>query len=416
MHTFDHIGVGFHTAHMYTAQPMRSGALNVSALGRWLPATLLPPLFVVSAITIAAPHLSFDAFVSSDRAPALAALAAPLTMAAALAPKLAPRTRHPAADRPAGAAAALGASELSASEAGASEAGASEVGASEVGAKEKGADASRADASLNRARHSSVKGGVLFVPSTFASSDGSYDLLVHFHGNTAVVRESAEVAGLNAIVVVINVGVGSLPYQQAYEVPGSYEALLDQVHRALKRRGLERAKLRRVALSSWSAGYGALARLLPVRKGIDPLDAILVTEGIHASYLEEDDTQLNPRAMAPFTDAARAAARGDILFSITHTDVDPPSYAGTKVTADYLLQIVGAARFPRYDDEAYVNIVAAKGAVAKRKEKRMRAQSEARLGGLHVRGYGGETPEHHMAHLLHMGATVLPELATRWKE
>ncbi len=31
-----------------------------------------------------------------------------------------------------------------------------------------------------------------------------------------------------------------------------------------------------------------------------------------------------------------------------------------------------------------------------------------------VRGYRGETPEHHMAHLLQMGATVLPELASRW--
>jgi len=387
--TFDHIGVGVGTGRMYTAQPMRHGVLNVSAFGRWLPPALLPPLFVVSAITAgvplscsnAAPPLAALAapLNSSDAAPALAALAAPLTMAAALVPKVTPAT-------PPSAAAPDPVAEI------------------------------RADASLKRARHSSVKGGVLFVPSTFASSDGNYDLLVHFHGNTAVVRESAEVAGLNAIVVVINVGVFSLPYQQAYEVPGSYEELLDQVQRVLKRRGLERAKLGRVALSSWSAGYGALARLLPVRKGVDQLDAILVTEGIHASYLEEDDTQLNPRAMAPFTNAARAAARGDMLFSITHTDVDPPSYAGTKVTADYLLDIVGAARFPRYDDEAYVNIAAAKGAVAKRKEKRMRAQSEARLGGFHVRGYGGETPEHHMAHLLHMGATVLPELATRWKE
>jgi hypothetical protein len=46
----------------------------------------------------------------------------------------------------------------------------------------------------------------------------------------------------------------------------------------------------------------------------------------------------------------------------------------------------------------------------------MRVRSEARLGGLHVRGYGGETPEHHMSHLLQMAATVLPELSERWKE
>jgi hypothetical protein len=38
---------------------------------------------------------------------------------------------------------------------------------------------------------------------------------------------------------------------------------------------------------------------------------------------------------------------------------------------------------------------------------------EARVGGLHVRGFRGNTPEHHMAHLLQMGATVLPELSAR---
>jgi len=32
-----------------------------------------------------------------------------------------------------------------------------------------------------------------------------------------------------------------------------------------------------------------------------------------------------------------------------------------------------------------------------------------------VRGYRGNTPEHHMAHLLQMGATVMPELAERWR-
>ncbi len=42
--------------------------------------------------------------------------------------------------------------------------------------------------------------------------------------------------------------------------------------------------------------------------------------------------------------------------------------------------------------------------------------TEASVGELHVRGFRGNTPEHHMAHLLQMASTVLPELVERWRE
>ena len=45
----------------------------------------------------------------------------------------------------------------------------------------------------------------------------------------------------------------------------------------------------------------------------------------------------------------------------------------------------------------------------------MEPVSEATVGTFHVRGYRGNTPEHHMAHLLQMSATVLPELVARWQ-
>ncbi len=43
---------------------------------------------------------------------------------------------------------------------------------------------------------------------------------------------------------------------------GVYEALLDQIDRAVERRGVPHPHLRRVALSSWSAGYGAVGNIL----------------------------------------------------------------------------------------------------------------------------------------------------------
>jgi hypothetical protein len=295
---------------------------------------------------------------------------------------------------------------------------AAETRSAETRSAESRAAANRpaADRALDRGRHSWVRGGVLFVPSTFASAGGDYDLLIHFHGNTAVVRESVEVAGLNTIVVVVNLGEGSRVYSDFYRLPGSYERLLAQVERRLVSRGLERPRLRRVALSSWSAGYGALSKILALRKGDDPLDAVMVSDGIHTHYLPEAPDQLNPRVMAPYAALAARAARGDLLFSITHTEVDPRAYASAEATSSYLLEAVGGERYPRYSGVGrHVQLAAAEGAVAKKKEKRMVLESEGRVGDLHVRGYLGETKEHHMAHLLQMAGTVLDELAERWR-
>jgi len=273
----------------------------------------------------------------------------------------------------------------------------------------------RADAEMFRDRHSGFAGGIVFVPKTFSSDDGQFDLLLHFHGNTGVVRESTEVAGLNAIVAIINLGEGSLPYEEAYMMPRTYERLLARIERIVRQRGLENARIRRVALSSWSAGYGAISKILEVRKGIEPLDAVLVLDGIHCGYVNERRDALNPLQLASFLGAARRAASDEILFSITHTDIEPRRYASASETASYLLEGIGGTRVPRYAEPGrHVSLLAAEGAVSKKLEKHLRLTSEGKVGSFHVRGYRGDTPQDHMAHLLQVATTVLPELAVRW--
>lgn len=276
-----------------------------------------------------------------------------------------------------------------------------------------------ADARLKRDGYTSIPGGVLYTPATFHSVDGAYDLLLHFHGNTRVVEESARVAGLDAVIAIVNLGVGSAPYQDAYAVPSTYEELLASIERAVASRGLAHPHLRRLALSSWSAGYGAISTILEQRRGKEPLDAILLLDGLHCGFLGEGSAALNPLQLGMFKRAAERAAAGELLFTMTHSQIDPRTYASAGRAADFLLDAVGASRHPDdpvNDAPPHLELLSAKGAVAKKLEKHMVPESEARRGSLHVRGYRGETPEHHMAHLLQMGATVLPELVERWSE
>lgn len=265
--------------------------------------------------------------------------------------------------------------------------------------------------------HIPIKGGVLYAPATFVpGADGSYDLIVHFHGNTSVVRESVEVAGINAMVAVVNLGIGSAVYREAYEAPGTWERLLEQIDRGVRRCGVPEPKLRRIALTGWSAGYAAIGSVLTFRSGADPIDAILMLDGIHASWREEDPSQMKPQVLRIFEDAARLAADGRILFTMTHSEIEPPFYAGTASTAEYLLRSVGAEPVygTMFQVPEHLKLKSAEHAVSRRLEKKMVPIAETRVGLFHVRGYAGDTREHHMAHLLQMAATVLPELKERW--
>jgi hypothetical protein len=173
--------------------------------------------------------------------------------------------------------------------------------------------------------------------------------------------------------------------------------------------------VRRIALSAWSAGYGAITKIIDSQKNADRIDALLMLDGMHVSYLDpKRKTDLDPLRLDPLLRAAKEAAEGRKLFTITHSDIKPPDYASVAETADALLGALAVERVPRRDEPLKVALTAAVGVVAKDAERRLQQTSEARRGGLHVRGYAGETAEDHMAHLLQMSATVLPELAERW--
>jgi hypothetical protein len=273
----------------------------------------------------------------------------------------------------------------------------------------------RADYKLKRDGHVPASGGVLHVPQSFRSDDGAFDLYMHFHGNTQLVEESVAAAGVNALVWVVNLGDGSGRYEDKYSVAGMLDQTIDKIQETAKNRGLRGAKVRRVALGSWSAGYGALSKLLDVEKNVDRIDAVLVLDGIHVAYADPKAKTVDLLRLGPFVRFAKLAADDKRLFTITHSDIQGASYASTSETADALLHEVGAERTQAQATPPKVTLPTALAALPKPQEVWLEQTSEAKKGGLHVRGYSGQTPEQHMAHLVQMSVTVLPELAERWR-
>lgn len=271
--------------------------------------------------------------------------------------------------------------------------------------------ATRADADLDRASLNPLSNGFVILPPSFTSEDGAYDLVVHFHGHTKLVEESFTHAGVNAVLAVVNLGVGSAPYDAQFSSRYALQAVLDRAQATLEKRGLKHAKLRRLALSAFSAGYAAVRGVLNQPALADRVDAVLLEDGIHTGFMPRDHS-LDEGRLAPFLQFAEQAAAGKKLFSITHSEITPNAdYAGTHVTTDAILAHVGVERVPG-GEAPELPALASLVNVAKIVE--FAPLSEATKGSLHVRGFAGTEKADHVMHMAEMSVTVLPELVRYW--
>lgn len=274
------------------------------------------------------------------------------------------------------------------------------------------APAQRADRALDRTGHSFCAGGSLYVLPDFASADGGYDLVIHFHGASDLVAQSYGAVKLDAIVVVFNLGVSAGVYEERLGYGPLFEEALSETQTILEKRGLVGPKLRRLALSAFSAGFGATERVLDKPGVMDRVDSLLLFDGIHTSY--DDKHKMDMRPIAPFLKFAELAADGERLFYITHSNIPTLDYASTRETTDALLASVGLDRAKGGDTPAMPDLPAMGSAVAKKNLRPLIPVSHAEKNGLFVRGYAGDTPNDHLSHLIQMSATALPALAKRW--
>ena len=270
----------------------------------------------------------------------------------------------------------------------------------------------RADARLDRAGTSLISSGVLFVPPTFHSVDGVFDLLVFFHGNAELVVQSAAAANLDALVYVVNAGTGSGAYERHYAMAAMFPYELQRVVDAVTSRGLQGARLGRLAFGAWSAGYGALLRLLTQENARSRASAVLLADALHSNLKEDGSRTVDLERMAPFVDFAKEAASGDKLFVMTHSEVNEFRYATTTETSDALIAAVGAYRSRAADWPDRPSFPLARQVMTT--PRWLEQHSEAHKGNFHVRGYRGYREDDHIAHLAQISMTLFADLVRYW--
>jgi hypothetical protein len=228
-----------------------------------------------------------------------------------------------------------------------------------------------------------------------------YDLVVHFHGAPTAVEPAFERTGIDAVLAILNLGTGSGRYDTAFQPANALDDTIARVRAVAEELCPGASKTtRRVALSAWSAGYGAVFRVLDRPRDVARIDAVLLADGLHAGfeYGSERERRVRADQMSPFAGFVDEAVGKRKLFALTHSSIGTP-YASTTETADFLLSQVGAERRP---------------AGLPRYRPGMVASSRADAGDFHVVGFDGTNEAAHADHLLAIGDTLFPYLKARW--
>lgn len=240
----------------------------------------------------------------------------------------------------------------------------------------------------------------VYVPAGFCPDSGSYDLVVHFHGAPPVVERAFDRAGIQAVLAIVNLGNGSGPYEQRFASRVDFEASLQSLERTIADiTPMQAPTRRRLALSSWSAGYGATARILRNESIAAMVDTVLLSDGLHAGFVEPRTRRIDDARMAPFVAFARAAVNGDKLMAVAHSSIHTPKYASTTETARYLMRALQVQGEQAHEELG----------------QNLTKTAQAHVRGLSIEGFAGDDTKAHAAHLQQIDRTLFGRLRQRWE-
>ena len=229
----------------------------------------------------------------------------------------------------------------------------------------------------------------VFVPRKCVKSE-SFDLLIHFHGAAYVTQFAASQYRGKLIGVTISVGSGSKIYDDAFQDTAKFLSLLDTTVAETRTRLGHHVRIGRVILSGFSAGYGAIRKIISTESNYARVDAVLLLDGFHTSYIPDrkvlaEGGRIDSTGLLPYMKLAGDASSGRSRkrFLITHSEIFPGTFVSTTEATDYLLKTLSMKRTP----------------VLKWGPLGMQQLSDASKYRLEIMGFAGNTARDHVDHL-----------------
>ena len=165
-----------------------------------------------------------------------------------------------------------------------------------------------------------VTNGQMVVIRQPDSPSPSRELLIHFHGAVETVRTALARSTFRGTLVVLNFPGLSTAYSKPFEQDAD---LFDTIIRhAVDKMDSDAREttISSIALSSFSAGYGAIRQILKTPRHFDRVVAIVTADSIYAGLDAESPERLvSEENMRDFLRFARLATRGDKIFTLSHS-------------------------------------------------------------------------------------------------
>jgi hypothetical protein len=223
----------------------------------------------------------------------------------------------------------------------------------------------------------------VFVPAS-TRKGAAIDLVIHFHGGAFVPEYAVSQLGGNVAVAVVNLAPGSGAYDRAFSEPAAYDSLLSSIKREIRSAIGGDVSFSTVTLVGFSAGHGAVRAILRDSTHFAHIDAVLLLDGLHTSYVPEATVlekggALDSTNLVAITRYAREAIRGTKRLLVTHSEIFPGTFASTTETTDYLIEHLGLHRTP----------------VLSWGPRGMQQLSDVKAGAFEIMGFAGNTaPDH----------------------
>ena len=190
----------------------------------------------------------------------------------------------------------------------------------------------------------------VFVPARSVNKN-DLDLLIHFLGASYVVKNAADQYKGEVVAAFVHLGAGSKINGDAFRDSAVFPRLIDSLRVNTEQRLGHSVHFKKIILSGWSAGYGAVRQILSTSDNYSRVDAAILLDGIHASYVPEGITlaeggRIDSSHVEAFLRFARDASLPESRhqFLIVHSEIFPGTYASTTESTDYILQQLGIKR------------------------------------------------------------------------
>ena len=224
----------------------------------------------------------------------------------------------------------------------------------------------------------------IYLPKNF-SPQADYSLLIHFHGASYVPKAAVESVNENIVLAVVNLGIGSSVYEKPFFDKSTFPKLIDTIYSCLQSNYQIKNKITKTFLTSFSAGYGAVRRILQYHE--NTIDGVILMDGMHTDYVPDGvelskGGRLNTEKLDLYLPLAESAISSKKIFIISHSDIYPATYASNKETSDYIIKKLNLERKANNK----INLIG------------MHQTSEVCAGKFFVLGFDGNSAKDHVDH------------------